>query len=138
MGVEASAAGVGWRYRASCLISKTPNVVGDVTEVATGHLAALFSQPAEEHPEREFLVLGFRLAAVHGLPAMFELPMRDPPCEECRPTTCRSELLVRSPVSSDAAPGIRWWCNVPVSRFAGVPERRMVTVGRGLRDSSFT
>src|SRR5881628_1096986 len=47
-------------FSASCLFSKTPNVVGDVADVVTGHLAALFAQQAQEHPDREFLVFGSR------------------------------------------------------------------------------
>jgi fatty-acyl-CoA synthase len=34
--------------------------VGDVVDVATDHLAALFAAQAEAHPEREFLVFGSR------------------------------------------------------------------------------
>src|SRR5436190_15912866 len=45
---------------ASCLFSKTLNVVGDVVDVATDHLAALFAEHAEAHPDREFLVFGSR------------------------------------------------------------------------------
>src|SRR5213083_1518505 len=45
---------------ASCLFSKTLNVVGDVVDVATDHLAVLFAEHAEAHPDREFLVLGSR------------------------------------------------------------------------------
>src|SRR5947208_11909167 len=47
-------------FSASCLFSKTPNVVRDVVDVATDHLAVLFAQAAREHPEREFLVFGSR------------------------------------------------------------------------------
>src|SRR5881409_3554395 len=45
---------------ASCLFSKTPNVVRDVVDVPTDHLAVLFAQAAREHPDREFLVFGSR------------------------------------------------------------------------------
>ena len=45
---------------ASCLFSKTLNVVGDVVDVATDHLAVLFAEHAEAHPDREFLVFGSR------------------------------------------------------------------------------
>src|SRR5213595_2707578 len=47
-------------YHASCLFSKTPNVVRDVVDVPTDHLAVLFAQAVREHPEREFLVFGSR------------------------------------------------------------------------------
>src|SRR2546422_11707700 len=47
-------------FSASCLFSKTPNVVRDVVDVATDHLAVLFAQAAREHPDREFLVFGSR------------------------------------------------------------------------------
>src|SRR2546422_11645653 len=47
-------------FSASCLFSKTPNVVRDVVDVATHHLAALFAERAKAHPEREFLVFGSR------------------------------------------------------------------------------
>src|SRR2546425_10583921 len=47
-------------FSASCLFSKTPNVVRDVVDVATDHLAVLFAQTAREHPDREFLIFGSR------------------------------------------------------------------------------
>src|SRR5437763_877766 len=47
-------------FSASCLFSKTPNVVRDVVDVPTDHLAVLFAQAVREHPEREFLVFGSR------------------------------------------------------------------------------
>jgi len=47
-------------FRASCLFSKVRNVVGDVADVVTDHLAALFAQRANEHPDREFMVCGSR------------------------------------------------------------------------------
>ncbi|TLY54683.1 MAG: long-chain fatty acid--CoA ligase, partial [Gemmatimonadetes bacterium] len=47
-------------FHASCLFSKVPNVVRDVADVETGHLAALFARAAREHPEREFVVFGSR------------------------------------------------------------------------------
>src|SRR5438034_7973626 len=203
---------------ASCLFSKTLNVVGDVVDVATDHLAVLFAAHAEAHPDREFLVfgsrrmsyaqvqrealaladafgglgvqLGDRLAvdlpnwpewvvtflaaayrgavlvpldpslslhelkyqlrqaevrAVHGVPTMFELLMRDPSFEEQRPTTCRSGLVAGSPVSPELAGRIRQWCDVQIAygltetgptvtitRFGDAPERRTHTVGRAV------
>src|SRR5439155_15513546 len=47
-------------FNASCLFSKTLNVVEEVVDVATDHLAVLFAQAAREHPDREFLVFGSR------------------------------------------------------------------------------
>src|SRR5207247_9208654 len=47
-------------YSASCLFSKTLNVMGEVVDVATDHLAALFAEHAKAHPDREFLVFGSR------------------------------------------------------------------------------
>src|SRR2546428_3167130 len=47
-------------FSASCLFSKTPNVVRHVVDLATNHLAVLFAQAAQEHPDREFLVFGSR------------------------------------------------------------------------------
>ena len=51
---------MGYLFDASCLFSKVPNVVRDVADVVTGHLAALFARAAREHPDREFLVFGSR------------------------------------------------------------------------------
>src|SRR5437016_13501899 len=47
-------------FSASCLFSKTPNVVRDVVDVATDHLAVLFAQAAREHAEGEFILFGSR------------------------------------------------------------------------------
>src|SRR3989454_12160554 len=47
-------------FSASCLFSKTLNVVRDVVDVAADHLAVLFAHAAREHPDREFLVFGSR------------------------------------------------------------------------------
>src|SRR2546425_10150613 len=47
-------------FSASCLFSKTLNVVRDVVDVAADHLAVLFARAAREHPDREFLVFGSR------------------------------------------------------------------------------
>src|SRR5438552_17064502 len=85
-------------FSASCLFSKTLNVVRDVVDVAADHLAVLFAHAAREHPDREFLVFGSRrmtyaqverdavalgealalirrerVTVVHGVPTMFEL-----------------------------------------------------------------
>src|SRR3989475_1145971 len=47
-------------FSASCLFSKTLNVVRDVVDVAADHLAVLFARAAREHPERHCLVSGSR------------------------------------------------------------------------------
>src|SRR3989454_8305171 len=43
-------------FNASCLFSKVHTAVRHVVDLATNHLAVLFAQAAQEHPDREFLV----------------------------------------------------------------------------------
>src|SRR5207247_11380585 len=47
-------------FNASCLFSKVHTAVRHVVDLATNHLAVLFAQAAQEHPDREFLVFGSR------------------------------------------------------------------------------
>src|SRR2546429_4699131 len=47
-------------FNASCLFSTVHTAVRHVVDLATNHLAVLFAQAAQGHPDREFLVFGSR------------------------------------------------------------------------------
>src|SRR5881628_2979458 len=118
-----------------------------VTFLAAAYRGAVLVplDPSLSLHELKYQLRQAEVRAVHGVPTMFELLMRDPSFEEQRPTTCRSGLVAGSPVSPELAGRIRQWCDVQIAygltetgptvtitRFGDAPERRTHTVGRAV------
>ena len=85
-----------------------------------------------------------RVSAVHGIPTMFELLMREPAFQQ-RPPACRTGVIAGGPVSPDLADRVRTWCDaqiaygltetgptVSITRADDTPEQRRTSVGRPL------
>src|SRR5207249_5684161 len=80
-----------------------------VTFLAAAYRGAVLVplDPSLSLHELKYQLRQAEVRAVHGVPTMFELLMRDPSFEEQRPTTCRSGLVAGSPVSPELAGRIR-------------------------------
>jgi fatty-acyl-CoA synthase len=87
------------------------------------------------------------LTAVHGVPTMFQLLMRDASFGSRNLSTVRTGIVAGSPVSADLVQRIRRWNDVQIAygltetgptvsltRFDDPPEMRAQTVGRPLPD----